>query len=180
MYNIASPRLSSFFAAAAMAAVATLLAEHKVPKAQLLLEHLKDADLYPFFTFVFIMALGLAIYRSVPGGVFSAFKRQEDLHHKAFAAYGPAAGALTGWIVVLSSLHLIQSGASGVALVLATWSLVALLVGVPIAAYIVACKVVPQYGEHGTRSAPRPMLVKTIAFMVFALGLSGVVGWYAA
>lgn len=179
MTTSSSPRLFATLAATLLSAIATVLSELKVPKAVLLLEHYREVDVFPPYTLLFVAALGFAIYRSIPGGFYAAFVRGEDLHHKAFAAYGPVAGALVGWIAALTILQFFNHGTQSIPLVIAVWSQLLFLVGVPVASYAAACKIIAQYGDFGSRSTPRPMLVKATAFLMCAISLGGFAYWYA-
>ncbi|MDT8991447.1 hypothetical protein RQP54_11300 [Curvibacter sp. APW13] len=175
-----SPRLRPFLGAVGLASCAQFLSSLKVHKSEILLQHLLDLDVIPPVTLLFLATLGISIYRAIPGGHFNFFVRNCDSHHKAFSVYGPIGGALVGCAIVLSGFELWYQGSSAIPAVAHIWFLLALVVGTPICAYIVACVAIAHYRSQVPLQKSRPMLIKALAaFFVFA-SVMGVRDWYTS
>lgn len=143
---------------------------YKLPRAEEWFEHAVDTKLFPPFAILFLAALAVALFRAMPGGILGSFSRDVAVHHKAFATFGPIAGAMFGWISIMCAQRLAKSGVRslpeiGLVLLHAFY-----LIGVPVILYFATSKLVAGYSQPSTRIKRYPQLLRLLA--VVQLGIT--------
>jgi hypothetical protein len=151
------------------AASATTLVQLKFAKADVFLGHVLEPALFEPATILFFASLGIAVYRCVPGGRLSWFARDIQIHHRAFSAYSPIAGALAGWAVCLCIFQYWQFGKAALPAIAAVLFSLSYLVGVPVASYALISPVVAQFSGHGPTPRYNPRIIKFMGVIIIAV-----------
>lgn len=161
-----------------LAAMATAMAQFKFAKANVLLEHVLETPVFEPATIIFLATLGVATYRCVPGGRWSWFSRDIQIHHRAFAAYSPVAGALAGWVACLCVFQYGEFGSIALPAIATVLLSLAYLVGLPIASYAAISSVVEQFSGHGPTPRHNAGWVKWLGATIVIVCGAALLHWW--